>query len=48
MSDRREFLKQAPVAAALVAGVAQGSLSAQGGPAMAPATPHARARVPGC
>ena len=39
--DRREFLKQAPVAAALVAGVAHGSLSAQGGLAVASAASHA-------
>src|SRR6476660_3268011 len=44
--DRREFLKQAPVAAALVAGVAQGSLSAPDAqavvpPAVAPAKAHA-------
>ncbi|HKW01715.1 MAG TPA: beta-L-arabinofuranosidase domain-containing protein [Vicinamibacterales bacterium] len=39
--DRREFLKQAPAAAALVAGVAHVSLSAQGAPAVASAATHA-------
>jgi DUF1680 family protein len=40
--DRREFLKQAPVAAALVAGAVRGGLDPQAGPpAVAPAKAHA-------